>query len=60
MSEPKMSRPGRPLVSAYLEHSKDRDSDWHGTGLVALAAQVQDTVAAQRLGVVLYPDHRRL
>jgi len=53
-------RSGAPLASACLEHSKNRDSDWHGGGLVALADYVQDAVAAQRLGVVLDPDRRRL
>ena len=42
--------------AAGLEHPEHRDGEWHGGGLVALADQVQDPVAAQGLGVVLDPD----
>jgi hypothetical protein len=44
------------LSAAGLEDPKDRDGDGHGDGLVAFADQVQDTVPAQCLGVVLDPD----
>jgi hypothetical protein len=44
------------LSAAGLEDPEDRDGDGHGDGLVAFADQVQDTVAAQRVGVVLDAD----
>ena len=48
------------LAAAGLQHPQDGDSQGHGGGLVALAHQAQDTVAAQGLGVVLDPHRRSL
>jgi hypothetical protein len=39
-------RPGGAFAAAGLEHSQDGHGDGHGGGLVALADQVQDAVAA--------------
>lgn len=45
-----------PLCAARLERTNDGHGQWHGGRLGALADQVQDPVAAHRLGVVLDPD----
>ncbi|MDP9336012.1 MAG: hypothetical protein M3Q30_22255 [Actinomycetota bacterium] len=47
-----------PFPSAHFKCSDDRDSQRHGGWLAALAHQVQHSVSAQRLGVVLDPDRR--
>jgi hypothetical protein len=46
-------RPVDALAAAGLQNPKDRDGQGHGGGLVALADDVQNPVAAQRVGVVL-------
>jgi hypothetical protein len=51
---------GGACAATRLQHPQDAHSQGHGGGLVALADQVQDAVAAQRLGVVLDPDRRGL
>ena len=40
---------------AYLQDTQDRDGERHGGWFVALTDQVQDSVSAQGLGVVLDP-----
>ena len=52
---PQHERPGRALAAAGLERPEDGDGHGHGGGLVALADQVQDAVAAEGVGVVLDP-----
>jgi hypothetical protein len=44
--------------AAGLEDPQDRDGQWHGGRLGALADQVQDSVSAERVAVVLDPDRR--
>jgi hypothetical protein len=53
---PKDQRPRSALAAARLEDPEHRHGHGHGGGLAPLADQVQDTVPAQRLGVVLHPD----
>ena len=45
-------RTGGPFAAAGLQDSEDRDGQWHGRGLVALAHQVQDPVTSEGLGIV--------
>jgi hypothetical protein len=53
-------RPGVALAPTGLQHSEHRDGQRHRGGLVALADQMQNPVAPQRLGVVVDPNRRRL